>query len=121
MVECKGMDNTSYSIIISSKEYKNIVNPLTEKPNIEISIHQLNSPIIVIIYPGANGSKDGYENKYIRMAEKLVDSNTGAVIRSSNKYMLGNGWTTCLEIVIQYALEHSEEICGSKNYTRTIR
>lgn len=104
-----------YEVEIESSQYPEIIDPRYEKPTIDISIHPLESNVIIVIYPGANGSKDGYENKYQRIADKLVEAGLGAVIRSPNKYMIGNGWTTCLEIVIQYALNNSKEICGREN------
>lgn len=103
-----------YSTKIKTTDYPHLLDQRFEKPEIEISIHKLLSPNIVIIYPGANGTKDGYENKYIRMADMLVENGVGAVIRSPNRYMIGNGSVTCLEVVVENALRHSEDICGSK-------
>lgn len=100
------------NVILHTSDYPSLVDERYEKPDIEISVHKNNSNNIVIIYPGANGSKDGYQNKYIKMAEKLVTASVGAVIRSPNTYMIGNWWTTCLEIVINYALNNSFDICG---------
>jgi hypothetical protein len=102
------------NISINSADYPFLIDERYEKPSFEISIHKLVSKNIVIIYPGANGSKDGYQNKYLRMAEKLVSANVGAVIRTPNTYMIGNWWTTCLEIVINYAINNSTYICGTE-------
>jgi hypothetical protein len=100
---------------IRTYEFKHLLNPNFEAGEIDVTVHTHNSNTIVIIYPGANGTKDGYENKYRKMAQKLVENRVGAVIRSSNKYIIGNGWTTGLEVVIEYALKASVEICGTKN------
>lgn len=102
-------------IILNSRDFSNLISQDRINNELNLSIHIHKAKTITIIYPGANGSKDGYENKYIKMAELLVQNNIGAVIRSPNKYMIGNGWTTSLEIVIQYALEHAVEICGRQN------
>lgn len=101
-IQEKNIDVTKYSHLYDSKY---------SIPEVNISIHHLPSNNIVIIYPGAGGSKDGYEDKYVKMADLLIQNNVGAVIRTDNVFQLGNGWTTTLEITIEYALDHSEEIC----------
>ena len=100
---------------IDVTKYAHLYDPKFAKPEVTIAVHPLPSDNIVIIYPGAGGSKDGYEDKYIKMADFLIQNDVGAVIRTDNVFQLGNGWTTTLEIVIEYALDHSEEICESPN------
>jgi hypothetical protein len=103
------------TVSINITKYPKYYLPQFEVPEIEIDIHKLKSANIAIIHPGANGSKEGYLNKYVRMAENLIQNKICAVVRTPNKYLIGYPRTTTLEVVIKYALDNSIDICGTKN------
>ncbi|MCA9381872.1 hypothetical protein KC660_00495 [Candidatus Dojkabacteria bacterium] len=79
-----------------------------------IAIHKLESPNILIVYPGANGSIDGYEDKYIKLANLTIKNKASAVVRSPNPYMLSQGWDYNLRKLIEYVIKNSIEISGTK-------
>jgi len=68
----------------------------------EIALHQGNSNHLVIIIPGADGDKTGYKDKYVQMANKIVDKHKAFVIRFSNRREIGLGWTTRFESLMSY-------------------
>lgn len=100
-----------YDVKINGNDFLHLVDGKYEIPVIEGTVHPYDSRRIAIIYPGANGSKDGYMDKYKKMAENLVEERICAVLRVPNTYHIGNGWTIGLEMAIEYAIKHAVEIC----------
>lgn len=47
------------------------------------------APAIIINYPGYGGSVDGFNGKYKKMAELMVERKLGAVVRMENRTNLG--------------------------------
>jgi hypothetical protein len=78
----------------------------------ELAIHPLNNGKIIINYPGAEGDIDGYNRKYETLANFIVESRLGAVVRSGNPFV--GPWDRSLREMLTYTLRHSKEICGSK-------
>ena len=78
----------------------------------ELAIHPLKNRKILINYPGAEGDIHGYNRKYETLANHIVDSELAAVVRSGNPYV--GKWDTSIRKMLDYVLEHSQEICGSK-------
>lgn len=81
-----------------------------------VAVHPLRSRRIVIMLPGWNGSLDGYERKYARIAELLVERGVGAVVRSGNPVIPGFPFEltcrTLLRGVADGALRRARAICG---------
>jgi alpha/beta superfamily hydrolase len=73
---------------------------------------------IIVSYPGFQGNIDGYNNKYMKLAN-FLQQKVCAVIRSGNNYYQGFDYAKSiqddLEMIIQYALKNSVTICGHKN------
>src|SRR5215475_3265871 len=63
--------------------------------------------IIIIIYPGAGGDIDGYQDKYKKLARVLTDKKVGTVIRLGNHPIDGVDWRTSVNTVLQSATEHA--------------
>ncbi len=80
----------------------------------EIVIHQYTNGVIIINCPGAGGRINGYNNKYVTLADYMVQGGLGAVVRMSDPYN-AFGWDRKLRQVMSYVLEKSTEICGSSN------
>jgi len=80
---------------------------------LEVAIHPLKNGKIIINVPGADGSIDGYEDKYLKIANYLIEQKIGAVVRIPNISSLGFGWDINLRKILSYALENAKNICGS--------
>lgn len=83
----------------------------------DICIHPAQSRAVLIIYPGADGSMDGYNEKYLKIANLLQQKNIATVIRLDNKYYSDklpyvDIMLVKLSHVIEHAYEHAEEIAG---------
>ncbi len=87
-------------------------NGITMDFELDVAIHPFNNGKIVINYPGADGSINGYNDKYIKIADYLVENKIGAVVRIPNISSLGFGWDINLRETLSYVLDHSKEICG---------
>ena len=83
---------------------------------IEVAVHKANSGKIIINYPGAGGHIDGYNNKYLTLADCMQNS-IGAVVRMGNQKVLGLNYSQLLrdnlKAVIEYSISNAFEICGS--------
>ncbi|MDD4110562.1 MAG: hypothetical protein PHS54_03300 [Clostridia bacterium] len=80
---------------------------------LDVAIHPFNNGKIIINYPGADGSIDGYNDKYVKIADYLIDQKIGAVVRIPNISSLGFGWDINLRKTLTYVLDNSKKICGN--------
>ncbi|MDO8557911.1 MAG: hypothetical protein Q7S09_01810 [bacterium] len=84
----------------------------------QLMIDPCKSDTIIIIYPGYRGDADGYNGKYKKIAQFLIEKGIGAVIRSSNFAVPGVDYAQSLKErlreVIAYALKHAQEISFSE-------
>ncbi|MFH0832652.1 MAG: hypothetical protein V1900_02965 [Candidatus Aenigmatarchaeota archaeon] len=83
-----------------------------------IAVHPNQSGRIAINYPGVGGSIDGYADKYLKLANLIQEKNIAAVVRTGNHPWAGFQYEKSLvddlRTVIDYSLEASKDICGSK-------
>jgi hypothetical protein len=77
------------------------------------AIHPFNNGKIIVNYPGAEGSLDGYKGKYKTLAEYIVSQGLASVVRLPNPHTYGFGWNVNLRHALTYVLENSKSICGS--------
>ena len=95
--------------------WKKTINNHTEKFDLELVIHPHNNGKIIVNYPGAEGSVDGYNGKYKTLAEYIVSQAIASVVRLPNPHTFGFGWDMNLRHALDYVLENSKSICGSEN------
>lgn len=81
-----------------------------------VAVHPASAKRIVIMLPGWNGTLDGYEQKYAKIAAHLVERGVGAVVRSANLIVPGHEFeTTCKTVlrgVVEGTLARASSICG---------
>jgi len=94
-----------------------ICNSLKEL-TINLQIHKSNSRNILIIYPGASGSIDGYNNKYKKIAQLIKSKNIATVIQMDNNYYFSSSLTygdlmiDKIAQVIEYVDNNSKKLTG---------
>ena len=76
-----------------------------EERDLRVAVHPAESSRIVIMLPGFNGTLDGYEQKYAKIAALLVERGVGAVVRSSNQVVSGYPFETTCKTVLRGAAE----------------
>lgn len=86
---------------------------------LSVAVHAARSERIVVMLPGWNGSLDGYEQKYAKLARFLAERGVGAVVRSGKPTIPGFPFeTTCKTVlrgVVEGALSRAKAICGSRS------
>jgi hypothetical protein len=91
-----------------------------EDGEVHLHIHKANSKAVLIMYPGADGSVDGYNKKYQKIANLIQSKNIATVIRLDNKYCCAVNLPYCelminkLAQVIEYVFDNAEKIAGHK-------
>lgn len=82
---------------------------------VDIRIHPAESDAIILLVPGVDGSVDGYDNKYRRIAERL-NKKGYAVVRMSHPFVSSQHWHAPLTRVLSYIRENAQTICGKDEY-----
>lgn len=103
------------NILSKTLSWKKTLNNHTEKFDLELIIHPLNNGKIIVNYPGAEGSIDGYNKKYKTLAEYIVSQGLASVVRLPNPHTFGFGWDMNLRHALAYIFENSKSICNSNN------
>ncbi|MBP9738733.1 alpha/beta hydrolase [Candidatus Saccharibacteria bacterium] len=85
-------------------------NGVTVDASLDVVVHPGKTNEVVLIVPGVDGSVDGYEDKYIKMANLITDHYGSAVVRISNPFISSFHW----EDNIRKALEFIE--AGQSDY-----
>ena len=83
---------------------------------LEIAVHKNSSKTILLIVPGVDGSIDGYENKYLKIAENAVKNNDVAVVRMDNPFIVSQYWQSNVRIALQFIEDNAVYICGHKDF-----
>src|SRR3989344_6586536 len=93
---------------------------ITREPQIVIEAAVHPSPdarAIIINYPGYRGTIDGYNRKYVTLADHLSQKKVGAVVRMANILWPHINYRQSvlddLRAVIRYTLEHAAEMCAT--------
>ncbi len=79
--------------------------------DIPVEYHATNTGKILINIPGADGSVNGYKNKYINLGNYLQEKDIVSYVRIPNDRP--QEFVSTGRSVINYCIEHSKEICGS--------
>ena len=82
---------------------------------LDVRIHILQSDKVVIILPGVDGSVDGFENKYVRMADNITSKQRKAVVRLSNPFISYYHWEDNLREALAYVEENAQELFGAED------
>ena len=86
----------------------------------EMCIHRANTNRVLIMYPGADGSIDGYNSKYEKIANLLQSNNIAFVVRIDNRYCCGKlpyveMMIVKLAFIIENIYENAKEYFGHDN------
>jgi len=83
---------------------------------LDLCVHSLAASHIIINYPGASRDVDGFRGRYKAIAAELQDRQLAPTVRVNNPFIRGVDYPSVLcdnlRFVIDYVLEHAEQICG---------
>lgn len=85
-------------------------NGVTVDADLDIIVHPARTNEVVLIVPGVDGSVDGYEDKYVKMADLITEHSGDTVVRISNPFISSFHW----EDNVRKALEFIE--AGQSEY-----
>jgi len=84
---------------------------------LDLCIHSNPSPHIIINYPGANRDVDGIHGRFKSIAAELQDKHLAPMVRANNPFIRNVDYPSMLRdnlrFIVDYVLEHAEEICGN--------
>ena len=86
------------------------MNGVTIDCSLDIAIHPADSKVILLTVPGVDGSVDGFENKYVRIAESIQEKYGAAIVRMANPFITSYHWESNIRQALNYILENAEEI-----------
>ena len=84
--------------------------------SLDIAVHPAKSNTIFLTIPGIDGSVDGYEDKYIRIAESVQAKHGAAVVRMANPFISSLIWESNVRQVLDYIDKRSKQISGTDDY-----
>ena len=83
----------------------------------DIRIHpSKDSKTILLLIPGVDGSVDGFENKYVTIAEANQKKHCVAVVRISNPFISSFHWESNVRHILDYIEVNKKEVCGNETY-----
>ncbi len=103
------------SISEHKQKWQSKMNDVVIDIEMDVRVHPLNSKTVVLILPGVDGSVDGYENKYVRMADKIVDEQQKAVVRVSNDFITSFHWEDNLRQALGFIEDNALDLFGNKD------
>lgn len=82
---------------------------------VEIAIHPSDSNTILLIVPGADGSLDGHNNKYLNIATSIQTTSLISVVRMSNPFIHSERLDRPLRFLLNWIEENIKEITLNNN------
>lgn len=98
--------------------WQETMNSVTVDCSLDIGLHPAKSDTVLLIIPGVDGSVNGYEDKYIRMAEQAQDKHGVAVVRMANPFISSFHWESNPRRILDYIASNASTITGSNEAPR---
>ena len=99
----------------SKIEWQETMNGVTIDCSLDIAIHPADSKVVLLTVPGVDGSVDGFEDKYIKIAESIQEKYGAAIVRMANPFITSYHWESNIRQSLNYILQNIEEITGHKD------
>lgn len=84
--------------------------------SLDIAVHPADSGVVLLTIPGVDGSVDGYENKYVRIAENIQDKYGVAVVRMSNPFISSMFWESNIRQALEFIQDNAKSISGRDDF-----
>ena len=102
------------AFIADQLNWQEKMNSVTIDCSLEIGVHPARSDTVLLIIPGVDGSVNGYEDKYIHIAEQIQDRHGVAVVRMANPFISSFHWESNPRRILDYITANASTITGSK-------
>lgn len=104
--------------ITDQLRWQETMNTVTVDCSLDIAIHPAESDTVLLIIPGVDGSVNGYEDKYIRIAEQIHGKHGIAVVRIANPFISSFHWESNPRRILDYIAANASTIAGSDKIPR---
>lgn len=98
--------------------WQETMNSVTVDCSLDIAIHPAESDTVLLIIPGVDGSVNGHEDKYIRIAEQVQDEHGIAAVRIANPFISSFHWESNPRRILDYIASNTDTIAGGSEATR---
>jgi len=98
--------------------WQETMNTVTVDCSLDVVVHPAQSDTVLLIIPGVDGSVNGYEDKYIRIAEQVQDRHGVAVVRIANPFISSFHWESNPRRILDYIEKNASVITGSSEVPR---
>lgn len=88
-------------------------NDITIDCSLDIAVHPAQSRVIFVTIPGVDGSVDGYQNKYVDIANSVQQKHEVAVVRAANPFITSFHWESNIRELLMYIEDNAKSICGT--------
>lgn len=94
------------------------MNGVTVDCSLDIALHSADSDTVLLTIPGVDGTLDGYENKYVQIAERAQQSHGVAVVRIANPFITSHHWESNPRNILDYIATNAQSITGRDEMPR---
>lgn len=98
--------------------WQETMNAVTVDCSLDVAVHPAQSDTVLLIIPGVDGSVNGYEDKYIRIAEQVQDKHGVAVVRIANPFISSFHWESNPRRILDYITKNASIITGRSEAPR---
>lgn len=102
-------------IEIHKLEWQEVVNDIHIDCSLDVAVHPTKSNIVLLVVPGVDGSLDGYENKYVHLAERVFGEHGAAVVRMSNPFITSFHWESNIRHILEFITDNATSIAGTED------
>lgn len=103
---------------VDKLHWQETMNTVTVDCSLDVAVHPAQSDTVLLIIPGVDGSANGYEDKYIRIAEQAQERHGVAVVRMANPFISSFHWESNPRRILDYIADNAEAITGSSRPPR---
>jgi pimeloyl-ACP methyl ester carboxylesterase len=80
---------------------------------LDVAVHPADSSVILLTIPGVDGSRDGYHNKYVTIAEEAQAKYGVAVVRMDNPFITSHHWESNVRRILEFIATNTKAIAGT--------
>lgn len=112
------MENT-VNILEKALTWQPSHNGVTVDASMDVRVHPMPTKRVLLILPGVDGSVDGFDAKYIKMANRAIAKGYG-VVRVSNHFISSFHWDDNLRQALAYINANSREHFDNSEVTISV-
>ena len=97
------------------------MNGVTIDCDLDVRFHPTKSSTVLLLIPGVDGSVDGYNNKYVTIAEQAHAKHNVAVVRMENPFVTSFHWESNIRRILEWIEQNKQDICSNDDYSLLVQ